>query len=397
DIDEYWVSSNFQHSIQDFLRSMPDFDSCLFPWLLDVPDHQRSPDDFPFQALGHYQKSSHVKSLLNLKAAVRQVGIHKHIIGETQGRQARHLLPDGNFVGQRPEDGGKEPSLLGAGRMRVDAAFICHQLYRSQAEYLARLLNGRQAVGGREWLKSNRYGYVPKWDGNFVLDWSVDASRLADYRRGYDALRSTLASELAVARQFVLARKDELLAGLRHDGFLQSVYSAALKGVDETTLPRQLPPFAMQAQIQAMGFDEERACCWFTFAIVTREPDYELFLTEGYSRTRLEASIRALDAGEEETAQPRRFRAEVDVHALMHLYNPRQPPFCLVACAGENWVLLAQQGFAALAPAAFQRVRALKLARSSSGDTVSKRGLPVSKRLGSGWPVWKKRMMAWVK
>ncbi|HPQ96657.1 MAG: glycosyltransferase family 2 protein [Thiothrix sp.] len=407
DLDEYWVSSDFQENVTAFIRNAPDFDVCLFSWLMDTPDHRRTLDDFPFQVSGRYQKNSWVKSMLNLKSPVRQIGIHKHAI---KGGSGRYMLPNGDFVPSLPEHGGKEPSFLGKNRMVLDRAFICHQMLRSQSDYMARLVRGRKQVGGQEWLKTNRHGYVERDGGMFELDWVIAEPVLAYYRQGYEHLMQSLVPEMAEARRFVMARSNELVAALADDGFLQSVYREVLKGIDEKILPRLAPLFEMQADIHGMGFDEASACCWVEFAIRTplETGSYELFLVQAFTRERLPASVRRLPRLEGEASTLSHFRTEVSIDELTHIYNHRQPPFALVAGVGDDWLLLEQQHFVGLGPAVFPKIKQLKAANKPSAGRFPAQGGNQADAAGSSqshtpdpalpwWSRLKQQFLQWLK
>jgi len=362
DIDEYWCAANFNETIKDFLTKNSDFDVCMFQWLIELPNSQRALDDFAFSSTIAGQKSDHVKSLMNTKAAIVAVRIHNCVV-----KQGRYILPDHTQI-DFPEDdrsrGILPTALFEAGRLKLENYFVYHQVFRSQTEYVAGLLRGNKQNGDDSLLKTNRFGFLPTNPVDYNLTWTIDPAVLSIYQQNYFELIKKFPVEFAEARQFVLTRKEAVIAYLQSNSFLQQIYASKMRGIGEDIYQRTELSYPFKASVSKLVFDEESRVCSFNCEISSPAAHYELLITQSFLPTPVPATLKLLSEQLQNKTTVKKFQVAIAMQDLAYVIYSRQPPFCLVAKLGDQLIVLERMKFRSVAPAIAthaQQLRKLEL------------------------------------
>lgn len=150
DIDEFWVPQDFETPIGEFVTQFSDIQPICFLW------HNVRGESQPFTPLApdsHYDITPQVKTITPIKVSpIKFVRIHKpkYHLEVTPINADGETMIFSTEVDQR------------ADRMMRSSynAYIVHQMYRSEPEYLASMLRGNPE--GRFALKTNRPGYKAK-------------------------------------------------------------------------------------------------------------------------------------------------------------------------------------------------------------------------------------------
>lgn len=346
DIDEYWCSASFQATIKEFLSETSAFDVCMFQWLMEVPNHERKIDDFAFQTIICSQKSDHVKSLLNMKAVVKAIRVHNYVL-----KKGKYILPDLEQVDFLEEDhsrGVLPARIFEAKRASLSKYFVYHQVFRSQEEYVSGLLRGNKQNGDDSLLKSNRFGFISNSPVEFNLNWQLSEASLASYMQGYKNIAEDLEVEQKLARQSVLARKEQVLDYLKNDAFLQNIHKNKMFGLSpEIYLPKPVN-YPIRAKLEDVSFDEVKNCCCITCLIISEILDYELVITQSFNKELIDARINFIEKKGKSPRIVKKYEIEVDLVNLAGVVYKRLPPFCLAAKINGELVLLARSGFRVL-------------------------------------------------
>lgn len=343
DIDEYWCAADFTESIKDFLVKVADFDVCMFQWLMENPNEQRRIDDFSFQSVIVGQKSDHVKSLINLKSVVMAIRIHNYFV-----KKGRYILSNEAAIQFDAEDrvrGILPNSFFEANRSKLGDYFIYHQIFRSQDEYLAGLLRGNKQVGDDSLLKTNRFGFVAASPQEFDLVWDIPDFALNAYQLGCEQLISGLNDELNTARNFVLGRKDAVLAYLQDDVFLQKLHGNKLRGLSPAIYtPKKIGQF-IKAKVENINFDEQTELCSFTCEIISDKFEYQLLMTQGFSKEPVPARIKLVKTEQLTQRMIQQFSIKIAMVDLSYVVYLKWAPFCLAAKVDDELFLLARGEF----------------------------------------------------
>jgi hypothetical protein len=347
DLDEYWCSLNFSETIKDCLKSLTDFDVCMFQWLLDQPSTQRSFVSFSFQPMIIGQKNKHVKSLINMKASLVAMRIHNAVI-----KRGNYVLADQTLIQFADDDQVRATlpdSIFENQCLKLENYFIYHQMYRSQEEYLAGLLRGNKQNGDDSLLKTNRNGYLASQPEDFNLVWQIDESVLNAYKQGYLELRAVLKPDLDEAKRFILARKDKVLELLSNDAFMRQIHANKMSGISEHIYQAQANQSTIRAKIAELSFDECQLVCSFKCEIISKTDTYQLQITQGFSQTLVKANIKLISEQCVDSLLIKNFEVNIKLEEFNYLVYKNQPPFCLVAHLNDELVVLERLKFRSVA------------------------------------------------
>lgn len=347
DLDEYWCSLNFSETIKDCLKSLTDFDVCMFQWLLDQPSTQRSFVDFSFQPIIIGQKNKHVKSLINMKASLVAMRIHNAVI-----KRGNYVLADQTLIQFADDDQARATlpdSIFENECLKLENYFIYHQMYRSQEEYLAGLLRGNKQNGDDSLLKTNRHGYLSNRPESFNLVWKLDESVLNAYKQGYLELIASLKLDLDEAKHFILARKDKVLELLSNDAFMRQIHANKMKGISEHLYQAQAKKSTIRAKIAELSFDERQLVCSFKCEIISKTDTYQLQITQGFSQTLVKADIKLVSEQCVDSLLIKKFEVNIKLEEFNYLVYKNQPPFCLVAYLDNELIVLERVTFRSVA------------------------------------------------
>jgi hypothetical protein len=143
DIDEYWIHTNLETKIADFVDSLPHDKGISFSWLNDVPSST------PFETVTESLTGTRtrlVKSVFPLTAGLRVVRAHQPLL-----KNHRYQMANGEpFI---PDENIDEHSVKSV----YQPAFIYHRFLRSPMEYVSSLYRGDPKARDIP-LKGNRSG-----------------------------------------------------------------------------------------------------------------------------------------------------------------------------------------------------------------------------------------------
>ncbi len=343
DIDEYWCAANFEETIEDFLATHADFGICMFQWLMETPNALKQIGDVAFDSSLVVQKSDHVKSLLDLKSTVIAIRIHNYVL-----KAGNYVLSNEAAIQFNKEDRSRgilPKDFFEANRAKLSEYFVYHQVFRSQDEYLAGLLRGNKQSGDDSLLKTNRFGFVATSPKEFNLVWTIPDSALNTYQLGYKQLISGLNDELNTARHFVLGRKDAVLTYLQDDVFLQKLHGNKLRGLSPAIYtPKKISHF-IKAKVENINFDEQAELCSFTCEIISGKFEYQLLMTQGFSKDPVAARIKLVKTEQLTQRMIQQFSIEIAMADLSYVVYLKWPPFCLAAKVDDELFLLARGEF----------------------------------------------------
>ncbi|WP_066966765.1 glycosyltransferase family 2 protein [Microbulbifer sp. Q7] len=200
DIDEFWVSSDFQESVKDFMRGCPDADLVSFQWANKINDF--SEFSLPFQVSNDVVVSDHVKTVVSSSVQVQKVFAHN-----VAADSVRNILANGEIFNRSPIYKVGQDQF----RRELSRAFILHRPYRSEIEYISLLGKGRPRYPNK--LKDNRPGFNKYKKENSSV-FSVDLSLLEEYSKSFQSFLNELDLNegLSVSRQFVIQRAEKVMA-----------------------------------------------------------------------------------------------------------------------------------------------------------------------------------------
>lgn len=178
DIDEFWTPKNLTTSLQSYLSRFPDADAISFRWAFDAITQDQSIMKLPGHA-DKVQLNNHVKTILKLSQRIFRVNIHNSVI-----HNGIYLLEDGvNFL----EENSRESRSIISGsleNLKLPDHFIFHAAYRSENEYISRLLRGRGHANDFRIIKVNRAGYLPEPNSK-TMDWEIEDESRREYLENY--------------------------------------------------------------------------------------------------------------------------------------------------------------------------------------------------------------------
>ncbi|MFK4017911.1 glycosyltransferase family 2 protein, partial [Cobetia marina] len=155
DIDEFWVPRDFDTTIKNYVRLFPSDRPICFLW------HNVLGEAVSFKPLSpnsSYVITPQIKTITPVKSVnIEFVRVHKPKYSKNVSpiNADGHTMKFSEAVDQRADSSMKS----------VCGAYIAHQMYRSEAEYLATMIRGRP--NEKKTLKTNRPGYKAKdYDSN---------------------------------------------------------------------------------------------------------------------------------------------------------------------------------------------------------------------------------------
>jgi hypothetical protein len=233
DLDEFWISRNFEYNIKDLVIKLDYADAISFQWYFDTPRHDNSEFDL-WTSNKFAAKNEHVKTLLRITDRVEKIHIHNHLIFE-----GNYVMSDGSsFVEEgaiRQHNKSRiSMNIFEKQKFHLDDFYILHTVYRSPKEYVASLLRGNNNPKYTDLFKMNRWGYVP-FDTNVPnLEISSFKEIYKNYHDMYDKFlnNNSLFQDVLVAREFLLKRFDSVIGHLNNDPGLLNRYKRLFRGID---------------------------------------------------------------------------------------------------------------------------------------------------------------------
>lgn len=205
DLDEFWVPTELNVTIHEYIKSLPYFDSLCFQWV------NRVDEAVPFGAA--------LNETLKVEAARQVKAIHKSFI--VPGLMTPHNLID-NSLNRIMEDGrpfvpGNKHQSLVATASIPNKAFILHRKYRSKIEYIALLGRGRPLSKGNvnSSFKDNRNGYCDLENGIDITFNQQNFRQYADFMTS--KLLPVLNSQRhRLAKEHVMKRYSDVVSAIQN-------------------------------------------------------------------------------------------------------------------------------------------------------------------------------------
>ena len=200
DIDEFWVPTDFNSKIQNYLAEYNNPDVMSFEWVFPCSDLKTF--SRPFNKDNFVSKDTHVKTIFKVGLDVKSVHAHNvNIPG------AEYYLADGSkFEGDNLN---KYRVSQDINYETLKPAVILHRVSRSKIEYISMLGKGRPSSNNK--IKNNRWGYVHST--NSKLNIRIDEPLLLKYNTDYlDFITlNNLSNEIEIGKEFVLNRYIDVL------------------------------------------------------------------------------------------------------------------------------------------------------------------------------------------
>lgn len=211
DIDEFWCSTNFNLTIQDYIESMPDQHAIFFEWVNDLGNLQ------PFSGLPRKLEgklSPLGKTLLPIDIDIIELRHHVPLLVD----KTHHLLADGQGFRSRP---GMIQALIEPLNVLKDV-FVFHRAHRSAYEYVSLVYRGRP--GNSFKYKANRKG-LPKPD---KYNYCVELPEVA-----YEQYQDSLAVFNDKTGYQHTKLESEHFVRLRYEQSIANIQQALVKHYDE--------------------------------------------------------------------------------------------------------------------------------------------------------------------
>jgi len=240
DIDELWTPIDFSKSIKEVLLESTNVDAISFQWMIDIPDLNRSDFERPFNPPCKLTKDRHVKTITKISDKVKEIQVHNTVIEE-----GVYKLSDGSLFLETEKDQHSRSKVslerFNSTRDILESSFILHLVHKSQREYLASLLRGRQHVNNDHIFKNNRWGYlqIP----NQGISFTIGTKKIEEYNQGFELFiqESRIFDELVKAQHFVTRKFNSAILILTSDITLVDKYSEQLKGLNLREASPNLP------------------------------------------------------------------------------------------------------------------------------------------------------------
>jgi len=166
DVDEFWTPKDLTTSLEAYLGRFPNADAISFRWAFDSITEDQAIMQLPADAY-KVQLSNHVKTIIKLSEKILEINIHNSIISD-----GVYILEDGSiFLEEKSRESRSIISETLEG-VQLPDYFIFHAAYRSEREYISRLLRGRGHANDSQIIKQNRMGYLPQPESK-SMNWDL--------------------------------------------------------------------------------------------------------------------------------------------------------------------------------------------------------------------------------
>ena len=226
DIDEFWTPKNLHTDLKTYLMEYPEPDAISFRWAFDLASKNQALACLPSEA-SQIQLNDHVKSIIKISERVQESYIHNSMILD-----GNYILEDGTpFLEENSQDCRAIISELPKHTMPPDY-FIFHAAYRSEKEYLARLLRGRKHANDQSVLKINRGGYLSD-PNSTTMNWHIPEESRTAYMLQYKSfLQECNIYTLLDESKYVDSQVEVLMNLLSSDKALIESHYTQLRGID---------------------------------------------------------------------------------------------------------------------------------------------------------------------
>ena len=226
DIDEFWTPKNLHTDLKTYLMEYPEPDVISFRWAFDLASKNQALTSLPSEA-SKIQLNDHVKSIIKVSDRVQESYIHNSMIID-----GKYILEDGSpFL--ESNSGNSRAYIFGLPRpVTLPEYFIFHAAFRSEREYLARLLRGRKHANDQSVLKLNRGGYLSDPDST-TMNWHIPEESRTAYMVQYKSfLQECNIHTLLDESKYVDFQVEILMNLLGSDKALIESHYTQLRGID---------------------------------------------------------------------------------------------------------------------------------------------------------------------
>lgn len=205
DIDEFWISKDFNKTITDCINEIGSDNPIAFEWL------NESPAIAPFQTLSQTLsgvQSNLVKTLVPLNSVVKHIDIHLPIFAEAT---PAILLADGSIASRK--EGMKQA--VQTDIEKIKDYFILHRSVRSHFEYVSLLLKGNPEDDHP--FKQNRKG-IKTFGNDFVQTVELNEVNFMTYQDSFSKFQQNCdySVEIEEAKAFVTQRYSDSIKALKN-------------------------------------------------------------------------------------------------------------------------------------------------------------------------------------
>lgn len=206
DIDEFWISKDFNKKISDCINELGRDNPIAFEWL------NESPTIAPFQTLPQTLsgvQSVLVKALVPLSAEIKRIDIHLPTFNKAT---PDILLADGSIVSRK--EGMKQA--VQTDIEQIKDYFILHRSIRSHFEYVSLLLKGNPEDDYP--FKQNRKG-IKIFEQEMTQNIAINHEAYDVYQQSYAIFLSECLFEYEIdkARDFVIKRYSDSIIALKNN------------------------------------------------------------------------------------------------------------------------------------------------------------------------------------
>ncbi|WP_201578130.1 tetratricopeptide repeat protein [Psychrobacter immobilis] len=221
DLDELWMSRDFETTIRSFISNSNDIDTASFPWFYDQPNYNKKPFDTYISETLAGKFHNVVKSLVRVSDRVISLRCHNAITkrnslqilqDQSKFSEDNWWLVNNNYnfnITPYYNSFKHAKEILSFAKLKEmeDAGvdfFVYHQINKSQIEYISSLYRGNE-FQEKDSLKENRFGYVP-FEKPQTLN--INKERVSSYKSNYKlfVFDHGIGNEIKAAQQFVLNR-----------------------------------------------------------------------------------------------------------------------------------------------------------------------------------------------
>lgn len=194
DLDEYWASKDFTSGVKNNIVAND------FPNVIYYQWHAELGVKIPFKNFSvdnKYYLMSLGKSLVKKGTNIDMFRIHVPVTSD------RVVMSDGTRFKAKI----KPPQFVHPDISAVRDEFVVHRMFRSEKEYLSKLMNG--SPGSKKSIKHNRKkGFVIQHAAEF--DFAIDPQVYEEYEKFVASFTKTLKTDVAISRERMLARHNDL-------------------------------------------------------------------------------------------------------------------------------------------------------------------------------------------
>jgi len=228
DIDEFWVSVDFNSTIQDCIESLGHPEAISFEWAII---HDETIEFSPIKQKLRYSMNFNVKTLFDIECKIEATTPHMPIFGEP----IQHLLANGNAFRCKDDS---SPTVLASELNSLKPYVVLHRMYRSEIEYLAALYRGIPQHNRK--IKPNRtFGFRSVSES--TLTYEIEEDKYGKYISALSQFLKPYSNDLGQAQLHVRHRAQQTIDSIVKIGVCDiSGITKSLNGLTNLDVQREL-------------------------------------------------------------------------------------------------------------------------------------------------------------